>query len=101
MKKKRQNAKRSRKSKPSPPQQSKPTTQSEEATKAPEAAREEFDEDMVEHLRVQTSLLEEREVSREEILELLGRLMRQHSIAPESRRDYVMRTLKEREENPP
>lgn len=62
----------------------------------------EFDEDMVEQVRVQTSLLEGRELSREETIEMLKRVMRQHSLAPERRRDYVLRYLKEKEEeNPP
>lgn len=61
----------------------------------------EFDEEMVEQVRVQTSLIEEREVSREETIEMLRRVMRQRSMAEEKRRDYVVRFLKEKEENPP
>jgi hypothetical protein len=80
-------------------------TEEPEASAEPEGkeAEEEldFDEDMVEHLRVQTSLLEEREVSREETIEMLKRVMRQHSLASEKRRDYIVRYLKEKEENPP
>lgn len=80
-------------------------TEDREASVEPEGkeAEEEleFDEDMVEHLRVQTSLLEEREVSREETIEMLKRVMRQHSLASEKRRDYIVRYLKEKEENPP
>jgi hypothetical protein len=96
MKKKEQNGKRSS-SEDTPSEPEKPKLPEE-----PEAAEElEFDEVMVEHLRVQTSLLEEREVSREETIEMLRRVMRQHSMAPEMRRDYILRYLKEKEENPP
>lgn len=69
--------------------------------KGAEAADLQFDEEMVAHLQMQTSLIEEREVSREETIEMLKRVMRQHSMAAENRRDYVMRFLKEQDENPP
>jgi hypothetical protein len=62
------------------------------------AAEEEFDEAVVEHIQVMTTVLEERAVSREEVLDLLNRLVRQHSLASERRLDYVVRFLKE---NPP
>jgi len=96
VKKKRHNAKRGRTTDPST-EPEKP-----EDKEADEAADLEFDEGMVEHLRVQTSLIEEREVTREETIEMLKRVMRQRSMAAETRRDYVVRTLKEKEkENPP
>ncbi len=84
------------------PERKEPEASAEPEDKEPEAAGDlEFDEEMVEHLRVQTSLIEEREVSREETIEMLRRVMRQHSMAAEKRRDYVVRFLKEKEENPP
>ncbi|MBI4868352.1 MAG: hypothetical protein HY816_15510 [Candidatus Wallbacteria bacterium] len=46
------------------------------------------DEDMVEHVQLVTSLLEGREVSREEVLEMLERKRRQHSIGGEEGSGY-------------
>ena len=54
-----------------------------------------FDAGIVEHVRVVTSLIEGFEVSREEVLEMLGRTVRQHSIGRERRIDYVVRWLAE------
>lgn len=50
---------------------------------------------MLEYLRVAVGLIEGRRVSREEIVEMLRRAMRQRSLARERRLDYVVRTLKE------
>lgn len=50
---------------------------------------------MLEYLRVAVGLVEGRRVSREEIVEMLRRAMRQRSFARERRIDYVVRTLKE------
>jgi len=57
-----------------------------------------FDVGMVEHVRVVTSLIEGREVSREEIREMLERTVRQHSIGRERRIEYVLRSI---EKKPP
>jgi hypothetical protein len=54
-----------------------------------------FDGGLLEHVRVVTSLIEGRRVGRDEIVELLRRVMRQRSIVRERRVDYVVRTLKE------
>jgi hypothetical protein len=62
----------------------------------PESADLEFDPGMVEHLRMATSLIEGRTVTREEVLQMLRRVMRQHSFAREKRIDYVLRKLKEK-----
>ncbi|MFH1463634.1 MAG: hypothetical protein ABIO70_04535 [Pseudomonadota bacterium] len=56
-----------------------------------------IDEGMLEHIQMVTSLIEDREVSREEILEMLERKARQHSIGQEKRKDYVLRRLAEEE----
>jgi hypothetical protein len=61
-----------------------------------EAEEPKFDPTMVDYVRMVTSLLEGREVSREEIVEMLKRTMRQHSIGREKRIDYILRSLKER-----
>jgi hypothetical protein len=45
-------------------------------------------------VRMVTSLIEERPVSEEEIVEMLQRMMRQHSIARRQRMDYVLAYLK-------
>jgi hypothetical protein len=42
-----------------------------------------------------TSLIEGRGMSRDEVLEMLRRVMRQHSLVRERRIDYVVRFLKE------
>lgn len=53
---------------------------------------------MVEYVRIVTSLIEGREILRDEIVAMLKEVVRQHSISREKRVDYVLRTLKE---NPP
>jgi hypothetical protein len=60
--------------------------------------RTEFDAGMVKYVHMVTSLIEGREVSRDEILQMLRRVMRQHSLNTERRIDYSLRHLKE---NPP
>ena len=49
---------------------------------------------MVGYVRMVTSLIEARRVSEEEIVEMLVRSMRQHSIARRRRMDYVLAYLK-------
>jgi len=67
----------------------------EEQTERAQSEGTALDAGVVEHVRVVTSLIEGRRVGRDEILEMLRRVMRQHSFAPERRLDYVVRTLKE------
>ncbi len=59
---------------------------------APEPRR--FNADMVCYVRMVTSLIEGRRVSTEEILEMLARAVRQHSMARRRRIDYVLWYLK-------
>ena len=54
-----------------------------------------WDVGIVDYVRMVTSLIEGRPVSRQEILEMLGRSMRQHSIVRRRRMDYVLAYLKE------
>jgi hypothetical protein len=49
---------------------------------------------MVGYMRMVTSLIEARRVSEDEIVEMLVRTMRQHSIARRRRMDYVLAYLK-------
>jgi hypothetical protein len=56
---------------------------------------------MVDYIRVVVSLIEERNVEREEVLEMLDRTRRQHSFVRERRIDYVVRWLREHQEKPP
>jgi hypothetical protein len=49
---------------------------------------------MVGYVRMVTSLIEARQVSEEEIVEMLVRALRQHSIARRRRMDYVLAYLK-------
>ncbi len=49
---------------------------------------DEFDRVVVEHVRMVTSLIEGRPVSRNETLRMLSKVMRQHSIGRRSRLDY-------------
>lgn len=51
------------------------------------------DDEVVEYVRVVTGLVEGRAVSREEIIFMLMRILRQHSMARENRVDYVIRHL--------
>ena len=53
-----------------------------------------FNAVMVGYVRMVTSLIEARRVSEEEIVALLVRVMRQHSIARRRRMDYVLAYLK-------
>jgi len=57
-----------------------------------------FDAGMVSYLRMATSLIEGRRVSRDEILQMLARVVRQHSIARRKRTDYLLWYLNK---NPP
>lgn len=67
----------------------------EEKGVALEAKEGKCNEEMVEHVRMVTSLIEGRKVSREEILQMLVRAVRQHSIGRERRVDYIVRYMKE------
>ena len=55
----------------------------------------EFDAAIVAHVRVVVSLVERREVSREEVVAMLERTVRQRRIVRERRVDYVLRWLAE------
>lgn len=57
-----------------------------------------FDAGMVKYVQLVTSLIEGRQVSRDEILQMLGRVMRQRSLDPERRVPYCVRR---RNEKPP
>jgi hypothetical protein len=91
MKKKLQNGKR-RKQEPTP----EPGKEPEPGGQATEAEEPKLDAAIVDYVRMVTSQLEGRKVSREEIVEMLKRTMRQHSIGREKRIDYILRSLKER-----
>jgi len=56
---------------------------------------------IVAYVQFVISLLEGRDVHREEILEMLARTKRQRSFAREKRIDYVLRRLREEPEKPP
>ncbi len=56
----------------------------------------EFDEAVVEHVRLLASLIDEVDLSREETIEQLRRIMRQHSIWKETGLDYALRQVKEK-----
>ena len=49
-----------------------------------------FDPHMVSYLRMVTSLIEDRRLSRDEILEMLARILRQHSMARRNGTDYFV-----------
>jgi hypothetical protein len=63
--------------------------------------RAEFDPGIVSYIRVVISLLEGRQVHREEIRQMLTRTIGQRSFAREKRVDYVLRTVREEPEKPP
>ena len=54
-----------------------------------------LNEAMVSYLQMVVSLVEGRRMSRDEILEMLTRVLRQHSIAHRSRKDYFVWYLNE------
>jgi hypothetical protein len=54
---------------------------------------DEFDRVVVEHVRMVTSLIEGWQVSRNETLGMLSKVMRQHSIGRRSRLDYIVLQL--------
>lgn len=59
-----------------------PPTAPQGHTPSPSPDETQFDPAMVKHLMVATSLIEGRKVTREEVVEMLQRRMRQHSMAP-------------------
>jgi len=63
----------------------------------PEPERDgiQWDAGIIDYVRMVTSLIESRPVSRQEILEMLSQSMRQHSIVRRRRMDYVLAYLKE------
>lgn len=66
--------------------------------KPPDAGEWQWNARMVEHVRMVTSLIEGRKVSLDEILKMLSRVLRQHSIGRGKRIDYIVRYLNK---NPP
>jgi len=52
-----------------------------------------LEEEVIEHVRIATGLIEGRAVSRAEIIFMLIRVLRQHSMVRENRLDYVIRHL--------
>jgi hypothetical protein len=54
-----------------------------------------WNEPMVEHVRMVSSLIEDRRVSREEILEMLARVLRQRTMPRRSKIDHVVAWLNE------
>ena len=54
-----------------------------------------FDDSMVAHLQMALSLIEHRNVSQNEVIELLRKTMRQRGMGSERRIDYVLRYLTE------
>ena len=69
-------------------------TRCDNADLAPDEPR--FDAGMVRYLRMVTSLIEGRRVSLMEILAMLARVVRQHSMVRRRRIDYVLQYLNER-----
>jgi hypothetical protein len=55
-----------------------------------------FDAGMVTYVQLVTSLIESRQVSRDEILQMLRRVMRQRSLDTDRRIDYRLRHLNEK-----
>jgi hypothetical protein len=59
-----------------------------------------FASSIVRYLQMVTSLIEGRRVNEAEILRMLVRAVRQHSMARRRRRDYVLSCWKETRESP-
>jgi hypothetical protein len=92
MKKKIQNAKRGRKEVVASPAD---PPEIEKAKPSPE--KKEWDEAAVSYIRQVTGLIEGRRVSREEIVEMLERGVRQHGMEGGNRMDYVVDYLKKKD----
>jgi hypothetical protein len=69
-------------------------TRCDNANLAPDERR--FDAGMVRYLRMATSLIEGRRVSQMEILAMLKRAVRQHSMGRRRKIDYILQYLNER-----
>jgi hypothetical protein len=69
-----------------------PELEPEEAIESDEI---EFDPEIVTHIVMVTSLIEGFAVSRRQVVAMLRQMVRQHSIFRESRRDYLVRWLRE------
>jgi len=84
-KKKTQNGKRRR-------QERNPNSEKESAENIsrPEANKGEWNAQMVEHVRVVTSLIEGRRVNLDEILKMLSRILRQPTHTRRRRMDYIV-----------
>lgn len=61
--------------------------------KNPDAAEGKWNVQIVEHVRMVTSLVEERKVSLDETLKMLAKVLRQHSIGRGKRIEYIVRYL--------
>jgi hypothetical protein len=84
LKKQRHNGKRN----PHPPAVPPAATNPQEKTPTPPPAETSFDPAMVEHLRVATSLIEGRKVTRQEVIEMLQRNLSQHSMVTDPPAGY-------------
>lgn len=60
------------------------------------AEGDEFDEGIIEHVQLLASLIDGEDLSRQETIDVLKRVMRQRSIAKESALDYALRQLKQK-----
>ena len=70
-----------------------PVEAAEPEGKEEEMEKEEGEEPIIEHVRMVTSLIEGREVSLEEIKEMLKKKSRQHSLTGRSELDYLVEQL--------
>lgn len=64
-----------------------------DSEKQPAADEGKWNAPIVEHVRMVTSLIEERKVRLDEILKMLAKVLRQHSIGRGKRIDYIVRYL--------
>jgi len=90
-KKKEQNAKRGTRG---------PKT-AQEKTTSPEPDQMVLDAQMVGYVRMVTSLIEGWRVSRDEVVQMLERAMRQHSIVRRRKIDYILEKMSENMNAPP
>lgn len=67
--------------------------QNEQEAEEEQMAEEDKDESIIEHVRMVTSLIEGREVSLEEIKEMLKKKERQHSLTRRRKLDYIVEQL--------
>ncbi len=76
------------------PEISEPHGKDERPEEATDSEEPDLNPDMVDYLQMTSSMIDGRQVSRSETVEMIERVLRQHSIGDEKLSDYVLKVLK-------